>query len=97
MIKGDQCCTAYEYLKTSSTLCGRWNSSEVPSWIATYGGYQFTCTDSQVRSARNQLQGKSSAMTLATSATTAAAALYFTAWLTNQITQFKSKISVSIS
>ncbi len=78
MIKGDQCCTAYEFKQTSVTLCGRWTATEVPSWINGYGGYQFTCTDNQIRAARSQLLG-ANAMTLATSASTAAAALYFTA------------------
>ena len=52
MIKGDMCCAAYSLGATTHYLCGRWEASEVPSWVDTYGGYNFVCNDDQIREAR---------------------------------------------
>ena len=56
MIKGDMCCAAYSLGATTHYLCGRWEASEVPSWVDTYGGYNFVCNDDQIREARTQLK-----------------------------------------
>ena len=56
MIKGDMCCAAYSLSATTVYLCGRWEASEVPSWVETYGGFNFICKDDQIREARTQLR-----------------------------------------